>query len=204
MKLDKLSKKLAKGLEYYTSKPERRSVAGTHCFYDGSKKRGVRTKGCFVGQFLTPENRKKADECGAFNSPNLIELMRAEPELLPKWIRDNSEIVRRFQLLHDGSSYWNEEGLSPEGGALLLDIIIDGDLDKRDFDKSLTNELYPSILQGVYDALIEKLQSKYQVVLDPLKPYATNKHLQLYVKSSGGWVGATIPKENLIDGGFHK
>ena len=123
---EKLSKKIADALMYYVNDTDKRCIDGTLCKYSGTSL-GIRTKGCLIGQFLTPKDRYRADEVGAEDVHNLIEIAENEGINLPNFIYNNPSLMSSLQAIHDNSDNWNlkkKQGLSKSGKARIHNIII--------------------------------------------------------------------------------
>jgi len=143
-----LSKQLADNLAYYVEDPKRRCFGLSEitkqngCYYSGSTI-GKETDGCFVGRFLTPEDRVKADTVLANNDAgsDIINLIKIAPDndiIIPDVIKNNVELFQLFQQLHDaGEIYWGEGSLTDDGKKKLSKIIRTYALDAAEFSKFL-------------------------------------------------------------------
>lgn len=143
--MNKLSEKLAKHLENYTSDPSKRcridlDGGGSRCKYSG-KTLGINTKGCFIGALLPSKDRIKIDEFFMDNNPSdVIQLIKSHKEIgvkLPKFIKDNRLLMTHLQQLHDNVRYWTSDGLNSKGKEFLLEVITHHMLNEKDFEKSL-------------------------------------------------------------------
>lgn len=141
--MNKLSEKLAKHLETYTSDPSKRCFAslddGPVCKYSG-KTLGLKTKGCFIGALLPSKDRIKIDEYFGDTGSDVIRLAKEYEEIgvkLPKFIKDNRLLMSHLQQLHDNVRYWTDNGLNSNGKEFLLEVIAHHKLNEKDFEKSL-------------------------------------------------------------------
>jgi hypothetical protein len=143
--MNKLSEKLGKHLETYTSDPSKRCYIhnvgeGSICRYSG-KSIGINTKGCFIGALLPSKDRIKIDEYfGKYHPSDVFTLIKEHEKIgikLPKFIKDNRLLMLHLQQLHDNPRYWTGYGLSSNGKGFLEEIINHHELNEKDFEKSL-------------------------------------------------------------------
>jgi hypothetical protein len=132
-----LSQILAENLAYYVNDTSKRCYVSLSeeitCKYSGTTLR-LDTDGCFVGRFLTPEDRIKADEANVGDVRELIQLSGIDT---PRIIIDNEELFLEFQVLHDGLRFWGENCLNGTGKGKLIKLIEDFSLDRNEFEKFL-------------------------------------------------------------------
>ena len=136
-----LSEKLADNLAYYVNDTNKRCKNDTSCYYSGETAKKD-SEGCFVGRFLTPEDRIKADNGLTFGASGVSTLKMRSGELgitIPQIIQDNVKLMGKFQSLHDLNEYWTETGLTNEGKTTLKMIINDFELEVKYFEKFLVD-----------------------------------------------------------------
>lgn len=112
-----------KGFAYYQENPKRRCTKNGTCKYSGETL-GIKSKGCFIGQWLKPSERIKADELCVTDVNDL--LSNYDEIEVPKWMKyTNIDLLGDLQTLHDDTSanlYWNENGLTEVGKTRLVYI----------------------------------------------------------------------------------
>ena len=80
------------------------------------------SKGCAIGQHMTPENAKRADLV-AGGGANILKIYKDHPKLLPDWMLKLSHLfLYRVQNLHDNPRNWDEEGLTAIGNLHLAKL----------------------------------------------------------------------------------
>ena len=128
-----LQDKIIEGINYYLTDPSRRcqdDVGG--CYYSGISAKNYKSEGCFIGRFLSPEDRLKADEGLRYLDTTVACLLEAAEELgvtVPKWMIDAPiSLLLGLQEWHDSSIYWEdnqEDNHLTETGVLFLKETLD-------------------------------------------------------------------------------
>jgi hypothetical protein len=165
MKLEKLSKKLAKHLKYYTDDPSKRcKTSNGGCRYSGVTL-DLDTKGCMIGSMLTAKDRLVLDQLDLGGSSikailtdfdDIIEGFKTYRHVcskheklkdvaIPKWMFSHKVILQNFQNLHDIDLHWvfhNGKAIrfGEQGKRFLNRIIIENDLVRSDFAFALESE----------------------------------------------------------------
>jgi hypothetical protein len=130
-----LSQILAENLAYYVNDTTKRCVdVDDTCYYSGETV-GIDSDGCFVGRFLTPKDRLKADKMDIMGVATLIKRGDKYGIDIPSVIRNNESLFVEFQALHDLSGYWGKNELSELGKEKLKEVIQRFSLDGKEFEK---------------------------------------------------------------------
>jgi hypothetical protein len=85
-----------KGFAYYQDNPKRRCCLNGRCKYSG-KTLNIKSKGCFIGQWLEPAERIKADKLSIGdiyellenNDKDYIDYKKENKIKIPLWIKKN-------------------------------------------------------------------------------------------------------------------
>lgn len=134
-----LSEQLADNLAYYVNDTNKRCTIGANCYYSGESAKKD-SEGCFVGRLLSPEDRLKADKGLTPGATGVSSLCKKEDILgitIPNIIKENQQLMRNFQFLHDIGENWDDKGLTNEGKTTLKMIIHDFELEEKYFEKFL-------------------------------------------------------------------
>lgn len=125
-----IEERFNEAVNYYDKSPKKRCRTHVGCYYSGDTI-GKNTKGCMIGQFMTPKNRIEADSYRG----GVGILISRHSELFPKWMLGlDVDMLRDFQELHDYESYWSDNGISTKGIDSLMQICEDYNLDPTKFD----------------------------------------------------------------------
>jgi len=124
------SKRLAEALKYYIDNPKRRCKDSSgHCNYSGDASTH-RTRGCMVGQFLTPDQRREADKNSYTPREISTKLDRVDPI-----IGSNVDLMDGLQILHDSDRFWDNQGLNNRGIERVKSIVNSCEvLETKDFE----------------------------------------------------------------------
>lgn len=121
-----LERKLIEGINYYVNNPSRRCISTSgQCYYSG-KTAGVKSKGCFIGRFLSPKDRIKADNGLTCDTAvrNLIKYSNKLDIKIPNWILTAPiMLLAKFQNWHDRKDNWSDNALTDLGNDRLHEIL---------------------------------------------------------------------------------
>lgn len=107
---------LETGLRTYLEDPSKRCRGEGECYYSGETASKPNSPGCMIGQFLSPEDRLKADGEGTMSVFAVINRAVRLGIQLPTWMNSKNEcFLRECQELHDYKYNWNGEGLTAAG-----------------------------------------------------------------------------------------
>lgn len=115
-------------IDTYVADPSKRAITETgNCSYlmdDGRK--------CAIGRHILPGAYNKE-----YENQVAYKIVAFYPEIFPKWIQQlNKSFLNSVQTLHDGTLFWDENGLTPRGKRQLNELSAKAkELDAQVFNK---------------------------------------------------------------------
>lgn len=134
--------KIIEGLNYYLNGKPRSKSIDDGCFYSGANA-NVKSKGCFIGQFLPLNTRNILDEkLTEKNNFTYAKKYIIDNKLkAPKFLLENEyeELFLDLQRFHDCDIYWDENKLNEYGKNRLTLICKDNKLNYNYIIENLNN-----------------------------------------------------------------